>query len=45
LALELGPGRALSHMAEALFPVGGARSTEDFRTVAGLRAWLSRSSD
>ena len=45
LALELGPGRALSHMAEALFPAGCARSTEDFRTVAGLRAWLSRSSD
>jgi [acyl-carrier-protein] S-malonyltransferase len=45
LALELGPGRALSHMAEALFPAGCARSTEDFRTVAGLRAWLSRPSD
>jgi [acyl-carrier-protein] S-malonyltransferase len=45
LALELGPGRALSHMAERYFPAGCARSTEDFRTVAGLRAWLSRSSD
>ncbi len=45
LALELGPGRALSHMAEAFFPAGATRSTEDFRTVAGLRAWLSRSSD
>jgi len=45
LCLELGPGRALSHLAEAFFPAGGTRSTEDFRTVAGLRAWLSRSSD
>ena len=45
MALELGPGRALSHLAEAFFPTGGTRSTEDFRTVAGLSAWLSRSSD
>src|SRR5271156_1722435 len=45
LALELGPGRALSHMAAPLFPAGGARSAEDFRTVAGLRAWLSRATD
>jgi [acyl-carrier-protein] S-malonyltransferase len=45
LALELGPGRALSHMAERYFPAGCTRSTEDFRTVAGLRAWLSRSGD
>jgi [acyl-carrier-protein] S-malonyltransferase len=42
LALELGPGRALSHMAAPLFPASGARSAEDFRTVAGLRAWLGR---
>jgi [acyl-carrier-protein] S-malonyltransferase len=42
LALELGPGRALSHMAAPLFPAGRVRSTEDFRTVAGLRAWLKR---
>jgi [acyl-carrier-protein] S-malonyltransferase len=42
LALELGPGRALSHVAAPLFPAGRVRSTEDFRTVAGLRAWLKR---
>jgi len=42
LALELGPGTALSHMAAPLFPEGGVRSTEEFRTVAGLRAWLLR---
>jgi [acyl-carrier-protein] S-malonyltransferase len=45
LALELGPGRALSHMAEPLFPAGCARSAEDFRTMAGLRAWLKRGAD
>jgi [acyl-carrier-protein] S-malonyltransferase len=42
LALELGPGRALSQMAAQLFPAGRVRSAEDFRTVAGLRAWLKR---
>jgi [acyl-carrier-protein] S-malonyltransferase len=45
LALELGPGRALSHMAAPLFPAGCARSAEDFHTVAGLRAWLGRGVD
>jgi [acyl-carrier-protein] S-malonyltransferase len=45
LALELGPGRALTHMAEAIFPPGCARATEDFRSIAGLRAWLSRNND
>jgi [acyl-carrier-protein] S-malonyltransferase len=41
-ALELGPGTALSRMATPLFPEGLARATEDFRTLAGLRAWLQR---
>jgi [acyl-carrier-protein] S-malonyltransferase len=45
LALELGPGRALSRMAAPLFPAGCVRSAEDFRTVAGLRAWLKRGAD
>jgi [acyl-carrier-protein] S-malonyltransferase len=45
LALELGPGRALSHMAAPLFPAGRVRSAEDFRTVAGLRAWLKQGAD
>jgi [acyl-carrier-protein] S-malonyltransferase len=40
--LELGPGSALSHMAAALFPDGRARAVEEFRTLAGLRAWLQR---
>jgi [acyl-carrier-protein] S-malonyltransferase len=41
-ALELGPGTALTHMAAALFPDGRARAVEEFRTLAGLRAWLQR---
>jgi len=40
--LELGPGRALARMAAPLFPEGTVRASEDFRTVAGLRAWLAR---
>jgi [acyl-carrier-protein] S-malonyltransferase len=40
-ALELGPGHALSHMATPLFPSGRARSTEDFRSLNGLLAWLA----
>jgi [acyl-carrier-protein] S-malonyltransferase len=40
LVLELGPGRALSHMAASLFPEGRVRSAEDFHTVSGLRSWL-----
>jgi [acyl-carrier-protein] S-malonyltransferase len=41
-ALELGPGKALSHMASALFPDGRARAVEEFRTLAGLRTWLQQ---
>ena len=41
-ALELGPGAVLSHMASPLFPNGGARAVVEFRTLAGLRAWLQR---
>jgi len=42
LVLELGPGTALSRMAAPLFPDGRVRSAEEFRTLAGLRTWLSR---
>jgi [acyl-carrier-protein] S-malonyltransferase len=45
LVLELGPGTALSRMAAPLFPADRVRSAEEFHTLAGLRAWLSRSSD
>jgi len=40
--LELGPGTALSRMAAGSFPTGRVRSTEEFRSVAGLRTWLLR---
>lgn len=39
MALELGPGRALSHMAAGLFPNGAVRAAEDFRTLSGLQRW------
>jgi len=41
-ALEIGPGSALSRMAASYFPEGAVRSSEDFRTVDGLRAWVRR---
>lgn len=40
--LELGPGSALSRMAAPMFRDGYARSVDDFRTLAGIRDWLSR---
>jgi [acyl-carrier-protein] S-malonyltransferase len=40
--LELGPGTAMSRMAASLFPDGHVRSADDFRSLAGLRDWLSR---
>jgi [acyl-carrier-protein] S-malonyltransferase len=40
--LELGPGRALSRMAAPMFRDGHARSVDEFRTLAGIRDWLSR---
>jgi [acyl-carrier-protein] S-malonyltransferase len=39
---ELGPGRALSEMARGAYPNIPSRSLEDFRTLEGARAWLSR---
>jgi [acyl-carrier-protein] S-malonyltransferase len=43
--LELGPGTALSRMAAPYFSSDSVRSTDEFRTLAGLRNWLSRNSD
>ncbi len=40
--LELGPGRALAEMASAAYPTIPADSVADFRSLDGLRAWLSR---
>lgn len=39
--LELGPGRALAHMAAPLFPAGAARALEEFRSLAGITGWLA----
>ena len=39
--LELGPGTALSRMAEQMAGVQ-ARAIEQFRTPAGVRDWLGR---
>src|SRR6202522_195396 len=38
--LELGPGRALSEIAERTYRDIPARSLEDFRTLQGVRVWL-----
>ncbi len=42
--LELGPGRALAAMASEAYPNLPARSLEDFRSLAGARAWLAKAS-
>ncbi|MES2116522.1 MAG: acyltransferase domain-containing protein [Pseudomonadota bacterium] len=44
LALELGPGSALSRMLQARHPHIACRSVADFRSLAGVRAWLERES-
>jgi [acyl-carrier-protein] S-malonyltransferase len=40
--LELGPGAALTRMISEAYPDVAARSLEDFRSLAGARAWLER---
>lgn len=40
--LELGPGRSLTRMVEEAAPGIPARAWEDFRTPAGLAAWVGR---
>lgn len=42
--LELGPGRALAAMAAEAYPHLRARSTEDFRSLDGIREWLAKAS-
>lgn len=42
LALELGPGAALSRMLQARHPHISCRSVADFRTLAGIQKWLER---
>lgn len=43
--LELGPGQALSRMVTGVWQDMPARSLEDFRTLQGARAWLTRQAD
>ncbi|MYN06290.1 ACP S-malonyltransferase [Pseudoduganella aquatica] len=42
VALELGPGAALSRMMQARHPGIACRSVADFRSLDGVRAWLRR---
>ncbi|MEC5160490.1 MULTISPECIES: acyltransferase domain-containing protein [unclassified Janthinobacterium] len=42
VALELGPGAALSRMLQARHPGIACRSTADFRSLAGIARWLER---
>jgi [acyl-carrier-protein] S-malonyltransferase len=42
VALELGPGGALSRMLRARHPAIESRSVADFRTLAGIFKWLKR---
>ncbi|MES2741201.1 MAG: acyltransferase domain-containing protein [Pseudomonadota bacterium] len=45
VALELGPGGALSRMLAARQPHIACRSVADFRTLDGIRQWLGRHLD
>lgn len=42
VALELGPGAALSRMLQARHPDIACRAVSEFRTLAGVRVWLER---
>lgn len=42
VALELGPGAALTRMMQARHPDIPCRSVADFRSLDGIRAWLRR---
>lgn len=42
--LELGPGRALAEMTAGAHPDVPARSLDDFKSVEGVRDWLTRMS-
>jgi len=45
IALELGPGRALSRMLEQRHPHIACRSVCEFRSAAGVAAWVGRHFD
>jgi len=40
--LELGPGQALSRMVHERFDDAGARSVDEFRSLAAIAAWVER---
>jgi [acyl-carrier-protein] S-malonyltransferase len=42
VALELGPGAALSRMLQARHPGIACRAVSEFRSLGGVRAWLER---
>ncbi|WBS04903.1 acyltransferase domain-containing protein [Pseudoduganella sp. SL102] len=42
VALELGPGAALSRMLQARHPAIACRSVTEFRSLDGIRSWLGR---
>jgi [acyl-carrier-protein] S-malonyltransferase len=42
VALELGPGSALSRMLQARHPGIDCRSVADFRSIGGIEKWLAR---
>lgn len=45
VALELGPGAALSRMLQARHPQIACRSVAEFRSLDGIHAWLGRQLD
>jgi [acyl-carrier-protein] S-malonyltransferase len=45
VALELGPGAALSRMLQARHPHIACRSVSEFRSLGGVRNWLARHVD
>lgn len=45
VALELGPGAALARMLQARHPRIACRSVSEFRSLDGVRAWLTRQAD
>ena len=45
VALELGPGAALSRMLQARHPEIACRSVSEFRSLDGVRSWLDRNMD
>lgn len=45
IALELGPGSALARMFQVRHPDIACRSIADFRSIAGLAAWVDRHTD